>query len=368
MTSLKKSSKQLSLKIMDGTKEQYRFYIFTRLQLGDSIKKIHDDLQAVYGTNCVPYSTMYKWIQAFRSEQSSSKSGTSPGRPFLARNEQNIALVERLVAEDPHSTIRELSEACDLSTGTIHSILHEDLHMRKLAARWVPHLLSEEQKKRRVACSRQLLNDFEPNGPKRLCDIVTGDETWLMFYGIPNKRCNRAWVGPDGDRPVVLRPGFQSRKRLFSIFFNAQGTVAIDILPEKASITATYYTEVVLPKVVKEVCNQRPTVGTSRTLLLHDNASAHKAKVTTTFLGEQGIHVLDHPPYSPDLAPCDFWLFPILKERLAGHKFDRVQDLAKAVKSQLDTIPKEDYQRALCAWRRRLETCVRVKGEYFEGM
>ena len=77
---------------------------------------------------------------------------------------------------------------------------------------------------------------------------------------------------------------------------------------------------------------------------------------------------MDHPPYSPDLAPCDFWLFPTLKERLAGRKFDRVQDLAKAVNSELRGIPKEDYQGALFAWRRRLETCIRVKGEYFEGM
>ena len=154
----------------------------------------------------------------------------------------------------------------------------------------------------------------------------------------------------------------------FSIFFNAQGPTAVDILPEKTTINASYYTGVVLPKVVKEVCNQRPTVGTSRTLLLHDNAAAHKAKVTTTFLSEQGIQILDHPPYSPDLAPCDFWLFPTLKERLVGRKFDRVQDLAKAVNSELRGIPKEDYQGALFAWRRRLETCIRVKGEYFEGM
>ena len=94
-----------------------------------------------------------------------------PARPFPARNEQNIALVERLVAEDPHSTIRELSEASSVSVGTIHSILHQDLHMRKLTARWVPHLLSDDQKKRRVECSRHLLNDFEPNAPKRLCVI-----------------------------------------------------------------------------------------------------------------------------------------------------------------------------------------------------
>ena len=65
-----------------------------RLQLRDSKKKIHGDLQAVYGTNCEPYSTIFNWIQAFRSEESSSKLDTSLGRSFLARSEQNIDLVK----------------------------------------------------------------------------------------------------------------------------------------------------------------------------------------------------------------------------------------------------------------------------------
>ena len=96
MTSLKKYTKQLSLRNMEGTKEQYRFYIFTRLKLEDKPKKIHDDLQAVYGANCVPYSTMYKWNKAFQAEESSIKPGMGPARPFPARDEQNIALIERL--------------------------------------------------------------------------------------------------------------------------------------------------------------------------------------------------------------------------------------------------------------------------------
>ena len=81
--------------------------------------------------------------------------------------------------------------------------------------------------------------------------------------------------------------------------------------------------------------------------MLHDNAAPHKAKVTTTFLEEREIRVLAHLPYSPDLVPCDFWLFPILKEKLTGHKFDRIQDLEKSVKSQLEGIPREQHQMAL---------------------
>ncbi|GFR78589.1 transposase [Elysia marginata] len=96
---------------------------------------------------------------------------------------------------------------------------------------------------------------------------------------------------------------------------------------------------------------QRSKISTYRTLLLHDNAGPHKARATSQSLRELGIQVLPHPAYSPDLAPCDFWLFPILKDRLAGRKFHRIQDLAKAVNSGLRTIPEEDYQGAFPKWQ-----------------
>ncbi|GFR79546.1 transposase [Elysia marginata] len=164
---------------------------------------------------------------------------------------------------------------------------------------------------------------FEPHGPKSLSDIVSGDETWSPFSIIPPKCLNSIRVDGQGDRPVVLRPGFQSRKRMFT--------------------------------VNSAINEQRPKVSTSRTLLLHNinNASPQKARATTQSLRELGIQtfqVLPYPAYSPDLAPCDFGLFPILKDRLAGRKFDRIQDLAKAVNSELRTIPEEDYQGVFRKW------------------
>ena len=96
MTSLKMPPKQLSQKIMEDTKEQYRFYIFTRLELRDSLKKIHKDLQAVYGANCVSYSTMYKWIQAFQSENSAVKfSGSRKSCIDFQNFQNNIQIISK---------------------------------------------------------------------------------------------------------------------------------------------------------------------------------------------------------------------------------------------------------------------------------
>lgn len=144
---------------------------------------------------------------------------------------------------------------------------------------------------------------FLSEEPKQLADIVTGDETWIYFYGIANKRVNMMWLAENEPRPHVCRPGFQSRKRLFTIFFSS---VAVDVLPEKTTMTGTYYSEKVLPTVIEEIRKRRPLVGTTGSLLLHDNASAHKTSAVAQYLEDSGIEVLPHPAYSPDLAPCDF--------------------------------------------------------------
>ncbi|GFR71245.1 transposase [Elysia marginata] len=147
---------------------------------------------------------------------------------------------------------------------------------------------------------------FEPLGLKRLSDIVPGVETWFPFFIIPPKRLNRIWVDGQGDRPVVLLPGFQSRKNMFTVFFNYSGPLVVDILPQDTTMTTTYYVQNVLSQVKSAINEQRLKVSTSRTLLLHDNAGLHKARATTQSLRELGIQVLPHPAYSPNLAPYDF--------------------------------------------------------------
>ena len=102
--------------------------------------------------------------------------------------------------------------------------------------------------------------------------------------------------------------------------------------------------------------------------LLHDNAPAHKSAVVTEYLKLKKVTVLPHPPYSPDLAPCDFFLFPKLKKHLSGRRYTSRQALGSAVFQCLAGIPREDYENAFRRWIKRLKLCVSHKGEYFEGM
>lgn len=228
---------------MEPEKEHIRFYIFTRMKIGDDPMKIHGDLKAVFGDSCVSYRTVCRWVEQFRSGKTSFEDKDHSGHPTSVRDEHTLMFVKKMVEEDPHITTREINERTDIALGTVQRILRDDLDLRKASARWVPYLLTDAQKQQRVHCSKQLFQMFGPDGPKRLCDVVTGDETSVNFYGIPNKRSNQMWVGAGDKRPVVLHPGFQSRKRRFTIFFDSSGLLVVDILPENTTLNATYYVE-----------------------------------------------------------------------------------------------------------------------------
>jgi transposase len=72
--------------------------------------------------------------------------------------------------------------------------------------------------------------------------------------------------------------------------------------------------------------------------LHRDNAPAHSSHLIQSFLAKHGISVVRQAPYSPDMAPCDFWLFPKLKGPLKGSRFDSREDIMQNVK-ELRSLP-----------------------------
>ena len=86
------------------------------------------------------------------------------------------------------------------------------------------------------------------------------------------------------------------------------------------------------------------------------------------FLKEEKAVQLSHPPYSPDLSPCYFFLFLLLKKTLSGRCYESRSALGSAIYQCLRGIPKKAYFFAFTEWISRLEKCVSVKGEYLEGL
>ena len=122
---------------------------------------------------------------------------------------------------------------------------------------------------------------------------------------------------------------------LASIFWNQDGILLTDYLQKGQTINAEYYSSLLvqLKDILKEKRRGKSTKGV---LFSHDNASAHLALATQKKLPYLGFQYLDHPPYSPDLAPLDYHLLPGLKKQLNGSHLSSEAEVVAAAETWLD--------------------------------
>ena len=150
-------------------------------------------------------------------------------------------------------------------------------------------------------------------------------------------------------------------------FFDVRGIVHSEFLQQGQTINQQVYKEI-LRLLLRSLCEKRRELRQDKSRLLHHhNAPAHNALSIRQFLAEKNIAVLEKPPYSPDLAPCDFFLFPKLKGIIKGTRFEGVEAIKRAVTTELKGIPEESFQQCTEAWQRRMEKCIRLEEYYFEG-
>ena len=115
------------------------------------------------------------------------------------------------------------------------------------------------------------------------------------------------------------------------------------------------------------MCDKRRSLWEAHAWALHhDNAPAFTALSIRQFLAERNIETLEHSPYSPDLAPCDFFLFPEIKSLLKGTPFFDIDSIKMAATTELKKILENAFQEYFESWKRRMHKCFQVKGDYFE--
>ena len=183
--------------------------------------------------------------------------------------------MKKCTEEDPRISIRKICERCDVSVCTAERIVRDDLkpppprthtqnptNLGKVQETPFPN---NQQKKKKVEFSNDLRNMFEPDGPKRLCGVITCSETWLDIYGIPNERSNQiGWLLTERDQlcfDQIPRVGSDCPPPL------PQGPIMVGmVLLLESTLTTTYYIKTVVPEGFKSVRQQSQTVGSRRPL------------------------------------------------------------------------------------------------------
>ena len=279
---------------------------------------------------------------------------------------RNVERVREILQREPHSTYVQIQREVGIGSAALNRILHGELKVKKVCARWIPHSLSEVQKLNRVKWCKQMIRKFKNGRSKRTFDIVTGDETWLHFYDPKTKRDSYKLVHEDDPRPVKVRAAKSVGKRMYALFFRKSGFVAHAELQPKCTVTARWYMYACLSRMFRKLKDQRPNTGLSGILLHRDNASAHTAGKTTKFLRKRKIKMTGHPAYSPDLAPLDFYYNPKIKQQLRGIRFRDEKELRRSVKVAINSITPAEHRQCFSDWFDRMHKCIRCGGEYFE--
>ena len=171
---------------MADLKEQ-RVCINFRFLLGKTAAETVTMLREAFKEESLGQSRVYGWFSRFKRGDMSLENQTRSGRPSTNRTDENIQKIRDAIMFDRRRTIDELEALTGVSWSSCQRILTKELHMKRVAAKFVPRLLSEDQKAIRLNVCPELKDQMETD-LDILSKIITGDESWCYGYDPETKQ------------------------------------------------------------------------------------------------------------------------------------------------------------------------------------
>jgi len=173
-------------------------------KLGDTQVETIWKIQQVLGDNAMCITRIKEWYSRFKDGSTSVDSEPRHSRPSTSRNDNVINQVRTLLMKDRHITVRELADEVGVSIGSVHTILTADLGLRRVSTKFVPKLLTMEQKQLRLEVTQDMLDCVESDS-NFLNTVITGDESWVYGCDPETKVQSSQWKHPSSPRPKKAR-------------------------------------------------------------------------------------------------------------------------------------------------------------------
>ena len=352
-------------KFSDMEKIGHRYVIQYFHLKGFSPTGIKAELDSTLGESAPSFSTIKYWIAEFKRGRSSCEDEHRCGRPNEVTTPETIKKIHKMVLEDRRLKVRELADMAGISKSAVHRILTGNLDMKKMCARWVPRLLTDEQKRRRENISTECLAKFHTNKAEFLRRFITMDETWVHYFTPETKEQSKQWTRRGEPAPKKAKTVPSAGKVMASVFWDCRGIIFIDYLQKGKTINGEYYANL-LHQLSEKISEKRPHLAKKKILFHQDNAPVHTSARAMAKIRELKFELLPHAPYSPDLAPSDYFLFPNLKKWLGGKRFASNDEVEAAVDGYFDELDKSHYKQGVEAIEHRWAKCIELKGDYVE--
>jgi histone-lysine N-methyltransferase SETMAR len=209
-------------------------------------------------------------------------------------------------------------------------------------------MFMDEHKLKRQASALTFLTRYSKQGNDLLSRIVTGDETWVSHVTPESKQQSMEWRHTSSPIKKTFKQTISTRKIMCTVFWDRKGVLLVELLPQDSTINTGVYRDT-LSRVA---------------VMLHDNARPHTAATTQYLIAAFGWEQFDHPPYSRDLAPSDFHVFPHLKIFLGGRQFHDDNKVKEAVNTRFASQATSFYDAGIQTLVPCYDKCLNNGGNY----
>jgi histone-lysine N-methyltransferase SETMAR len=241
---------QLSRKMTSTNSKENRTVIKFLTELGNTPTQTYELMQRTSMKSSVSRALVFRWHRRFKDGQKQIEDEPGRGRKSII-DATLIESVKDVVYGDRRVTIRDICDLTGYSYGTVQKVLEKHLNMHKVSARWIPRILSNDNKSNRVKASRKFLERYRKEGDTFLQRIITTDETWLFLYDPETKEQSKQWKTPASPPPKKARVSKSAGKQMFIFFADIDGMILQHAVPTGKTVNANYYSKVFIVYVFK---------------------------------------------------------------------------------------------------------------------
>ena len=336
-----------------------KFFVAVMMKNDHNGAAIHHHLEKACGANAITYRRVTQIMNEVKRdddevEEISCERKEGSGRPRSSRSEDNIEWVRDILYYDCTLSTPVIAAMTGIHQKSVQRIIKDHLGKKCVHAKWMPHLLSDEQKANRVVQCKEIRKALRTRNIQKRLIVV--DEKWVYSRCIPPLHTVKAWVDKDGDRPTVAKRSIADKKFMIMVAGTFDARFHFKVMEYGQTVDSAAYMNF-LTDVFQQIPNEL-------TLLMHDNARPHVAKSVQDFLSERDVVLLKQPAYSPDTNLMDRSVFRNFETFRRDIVYENVAHLTSSLKTFFSQITADQLNREFTALKSDIEQIIDNGGDY----
>jgi [histone H3]-lysine36 N-dimethyltransferase SETMAR len=338
---------------------EQRVFIKFGVILGQSSGIIHQGLVNSVGPRAYKLNTVKNLVTKLKRGENCVEDNRGGDTSNPLKKEKVIGELKKFLDQTRAWTCRELSLRLNSSKDTVNRYLTEELHMKKLLSKWVPHLLTEEQKEHRILACKNNLEQLSKH-KSLISRTLAIDETWLSLDMVPQRDQSRTWRKKNENKPEIVHRKNCQRKRMLILAMDSKMVVYWKLLGNRQTVNSEVYKNFLIELL--EVWLTKKAFKSP--IILHDNARPHKSNLIKEFFKEKKILTWVHPPYSPDISPPDFNCFGQLKRILGRNIYTNWSQLQVGLEGAINELNAKGYMNGVQKLPEKWRKVIDIEGSY----